>query len=150
MPGSLVALQHFRKALAIRETVLGRMHSDRATVMGNLGTVLFDGGEWEQAEQVFRQAAESLANSVGREDRRWRETAEALAAALQKRAAAQVETKEVAAALERRREAATLLTQLFGEQDDRVGEARQEVERLESQIKDGGAPANTAARPPAR
>lgn len=136
---------HLRKALAIRESVLGRTHPDCANSLGSLGTVFFDRNDWEQAEQLYRQAAEILAKSVGEEDKRWRDTTEALATTLLERAEEQVGKEEFAVAVESQREAVTLLETLFGDEDERVIDARKEVERLESRIKNDEAAPNVSS-----
>ncbi len=58
----------FRRALAIREKVLGAEHPDTAQTLSYLGLLFYKQGKTSEAEQLFRKAVEILTKARGNED----------------------------------------------------------------------------------
>ncbi|WAO96035.1 NACHT domain-containing protein [Fusarium falciforme] len=56
-----------RRALEVREKVLGREHPDTLTSVSDLALVLQDQGKYEEAEQMNRRALEAREKVLGRE-----------------------------------------------------------------------------------
>lgn len=56
----------YRKALEIKEKILGKEHPDTATTLDNLALLLGDKGDYEEAERLFRRALEICEKTLGR------------------------------------------------------------------------------------
>ena len=57
----------YRRALEIREKVLGREHPDTATSLNNLAVLLENKGDYEGAEPLYRRALEIYEKVFGKE-----------------------------------------------------------------------------------
>jgi Tfp pilus assembly protein PilF len=57
-----------RRALEVREEVLGREHSDTLTSVSNLGNVLSGQGKYEEVEVMYRRALEAQEKVLRREN----------------------------------------------------------------------------------
>lgn len=59
------AMEWYKKALAIRENLLGRIHPDTATTYHNIGLLYSDMGDNEKALQGFKEALNIYKSTLG-------------------------------------------------------------------------------------
>ena len=114
----------YQQAMQSDEKVLGKDHPDYATNLNNLGNLYAQQGNYAEAESLHRQAIAIRKAAFGPNDARCRSSETCLSNALEGLATAAVGRAEWDAARKSRSEILQLQTELYGEHDWRVTDAR--------------------------